>query len=304
MTKINHGVAGTGHANINFTGSTVAIGQNARVEGAAAPSPVSGPGQSSWDIGIITALSLELREVVTMLRRSGHGGKRMTPGGQRFHESHVSIGAKQLNIVATQALSQGHRSAMSAYQSLREHYSPAYIVLLGIAGGVHPDLHIGDVVIAQEVIYYDLRRESHSGVRRRGQSQPVPAPVLRSVKDFFTDHENPVRLIDEKANGQSFQVLSGPIGSGEAVVTDHDAEIRAYISSYNEKTLALETEAGALAQAFYEGVNGDNAPRGWLVIRGISDMADAAKDDAFQVTAARRAGQVLEVLLPYLVAEP
>lgn len=301
MTKINHGVVGTDQANINFSESSVAIGRNARVESA----PLSRgnrSGQSPWTIGVITALSVEMREVVAMLRRFGHSEKRTTPGGQRFHESHISVGARRLQIVATQALHPGQRSAMSAYQSLREQYSPAYVMLLGIAGGVHANVHIGDVVIAQEVIYYDLRKETPHGVRRRGQSQPVPAGVLHSVNDFFTDHGNPLRLMDEKTSGQSFQVLSGPIGSGEAVVADRESDIRAYISSYNDKTLALETEAGGLAQAFFEGVNGDDTAQGWLVIRGISDTADAAKDDAFHVVAARRASQVLKVFIPYLIA--
>ncbi|HZB34161.1 MAG TPA: 5'-methylthioadenosine/S-adenosylhomocysteine nucleosidase [Streptosporangiaceae bacterium] len=301
MTRINHGVFGTDQASITFNGGNVAIGRNARVDSAA--SSHGGPGQNAWNIGVITALSVEMREVVAMLRRLGHTERRTYPGGQRFYESHTEIGTTRLKIVAIQALSPGQRSTPSAYQSLREHYSPAYVVLLGIAGGVHADLHNGDVIIAQEVIYYDLRKETPHGVRRRGQSHPVPATVLHSVNDFFADHETPLRLADEKTR-QSFQVLSGPIGSGEAVVADRDAEIRAYISSYNDKTLALETEAGGLAQAFYEGVSGDNAPHGWLVIRGISDLADTAKDDDFHVTAARRASQVLKTLLPYLIAAP
>jgi adenosylhomocysteine nucleosidase len=302
MKKINHGVVGTGQAQIRFSGSNVAIGRNARVESAIAPSRDGTSERNSWDVGVITALSVEMHEVVAMLEGFGRGERRTAPGGQRFYESRIGIGDQRFKIVATQTLSPGQRSAMSAFQSLREHYSPAYIMLLGIAGGVHDDLRVGDVVIAQEVIYYDVRKETPYGVRRRGQSQPVPATVLHSVNHFFADHDSPLRLTDEKASGQSFQVGLGPIGSGEAVVADRDADIRAYISSFNDKTLALETEAGGLAQAFFEGVNDDNAAQGWLVIRGISDMADAAKDDASHVVAARRASQVLRALLPYFGA--
>ena len=51
---------------------------------------------------------------------------------------------------------------------------------------------------------------------------------------------------------RDFKVLPGPIGSGEAVVANKDAEIRSFLRRFNDKTLALETETGGLAAAFYE----------------------------------------------------
>ena len=66
------------------------------------------------------------------------------------------------------------------------------------------------------------------------------------------------------------------------------------------KTLAVETEAGGVAQAFYEQVTAESSVRGWLAIRGISDSADEAKDDTFHAVASTNAAAVLERLIPYL----
>jgi adenosylhomocysteine nucleosidase len=294
----NEGVLSTGSGSITNEGGKWAIGRNARVESDRTSDNATRA--NSWNLGIITALSVEMRQVSAMLRRIGDVDKRAPAGGQRFHECRATVDGRQLKIVGTQTLRPGQRSAMAAFQSLRERYSPELIALIGIAGGVHPEIQIGDVVIAQEIVYYDTRKETPDRVLRRGQGQPVSATTMHAVNDFFAAHDQPCRI---RAEGGStdFQVVAGPIGSGEAVVADPDANIRKFLGSYNDKILALETEAGGVAQAFFEVVDGDKPSRGWLVIRGISDGADADKNDAFHSLAARHAAQVFEALLPYLV---
>ncbi|MEV7967864.1 hypothetical protein AB0O34_18020 [Sphaerisporangium sp. NPDC088356] len=94
-------------------------------------------------------------------------------------------------------------------------------------------------------------------------------------------------------------MLTGPIGSGEAVIADAESEIIRYLKGFNDKILAVDMEAGGLTQAFHE-QDGSQAVRGWVVVRGISDDAGPNKNDEYHDVAARHAATVLRSLLSYL----
>lgn len=272
---------------------------------AARPQPTrkqAAEGGGRWDVGVITVLSEETSAVRAVLNADGLCRDEVGPGGLRFCEAEVGPAGGRVTVVATQALDRGQRPAALAFERLRQHYRPATVALVGIAGGINPIVRLGDVVVAHEVIYYDLRKELPDQIVHRGQSRPVPAATRRAVNAFFSDHGEPYRATiqgpDECA--RTCHVLSGPIGSGEAVVACKDSEIRSYLSRFNDKTLALETEAGGVAEAFYEAAGMASSGTGWLAIRGISDHADAGKDDSCHDIAAWHAAAVLRQLLPYL----
>lgn len=249
------------------------------------------------DIGIVTVLSQELRAVVDVLRQSGTYRNGQLYGGVEIHEADLPVQGGLLRSVAMQSLDRGPRSAVLAYQFLRHHYAPPLVLLVGIAGGIAPGVAVGDVVISDEVIYYDSRRGTAQGERYRGRSYPV-APVLRHrLNEFFRVHGEGV----QDRGSVWFSVHRGPIGSGDMVITDQDSRVRRWLHEVHEKTLAVETEAGGIAQAFYEEVGHDTALRGWLTIRGISDHADAAKGHSHHGLASARAAIVLARLLPFLV---
>jgi adenosylhomocysteine nucleosidase len=298
------GVKNTGPGTINITRSAVGdhpVVWNTPGPVAAYRPPGSGRG-TPWHIGVITVLSEETSAVAVMMARCGQYRKQTLPGGLRFHEACIGSSGRQLNVVATQALDRGQRSAVIAFEQLRQHYAPPVVALVGIAGGINPAVRIGDVVVVQDVIYYDVRRETPTEVVRRGQSRPVPAATRRAINDFFSDRGEPYRVSIPGLDGtaRSCAVLPGPIGSGEAVVADKNSAIRRYIATVNDKTLALETEAGGVAEAFYELADTTSADSGWLAVRGISDNADPAKDDSRHHVAAWHAAQIFRQLLPYL----
>jgi len=256
-------------------------------------------GTPQWDLGVITILAVEARAVIDVLARSGRY-QRNDQSGQPFHEADVPIGGQTLKVVATRALDLGQRSTILAFEKLRRRYRPRIIALVGIAAGIHPDIQLGDVVIAREVVYYDGRTKTPTGVERRGRSQPLPAAVLHAVKNFFDDHGEPYRLVvTDRDTYRSFLVRSGMICSGEAIIAGADSEILSYLARFNDHTLAVEMESGGFTQAFYEGV-GESSVDGWLVVRGISDLTDHSRDDRYQEIAARNAAATLQRLFPYL----
>jgi adenosylhomocysteine nucleosidase len=300
----NNGVISTGTGSVIVTGS--ALGQGTTVnnshEPTIAPAHTRTAKNISWDVGVITVLTEEASAVTAVLASMGPCITRTGPSGLRFTETRMDSLSRPVNVVATQALDRGQRAAVIAFDQLRQHYAPAVTALVGIAGGISPATGLGDVVVVQEVIYYDLRKETATGVSHRGQARPVPANIRHAINSFFSDHGEPYRatIPDPAGRPHTCQVFPGPIGSGEAVVADQRSSIRQYLTTVNDKTMALETEAAGIAEAFY--ATADTSPgSGWLAIRGISDHADAGKDDTHRDIAARHAAVIFQQLLPYLI---
>ncbi|MFH9070454.1 hypothetical protein [Streptomyces alboflavus] len=303
----NNGIISGGSGN-RITVSGVAMGENTSVTGTPATGPDSrestesaqappGPEPEAWDLGAVTVLSVETRALIDALSRRGTQRKTVTARRERFREFRWVDAGRPVRVAVTQSLHPGQLSAGSAVAALRAAYAPRFLALVGIAGAVHPDLHLGDVVVAQEIVHYEPRKVTPEGIRRRGRSHPVAAEVQHAVNDFFTEHDEPWRL----PWAGEHRALRGLVGSGEAVLADTDAAERAYLRGYNEKVLAVETEGAGLAEAVYAGPAHDRAPEPWLLVRGMSDAAGPDKDDRHHAVAARNAAEVFCALLPHLL---
>jgi adenosylhomocysteine nucleosidase len=106
-----------------------------------------------------------------------------------------------------------------------------------------------------------------------------------------------LRLHGPETN-RDFQVHHGPIGSGNAVISDSASQIRGWLRHYNDKILAIDMEASGFAMACHD--DPDSTPPPWLVIRGISDDASPTKNDDHHQAAAIHAALTLREILPYL----
>lgn len=259
---------------------------------------------SKWhyDVGILAIIPTEIRAILDYLSPGNPiAPQRVASSGRIYYTSTKAVGSgKPLRVAVTQALTQGNRSIVSAFNDMVTDYNPQWIVLLGIAGSIHKDAKLTDVVVAEQSIYYDKRAETESGTKHRGESYNIDPTLLSVVNTILVD-----RIEHDAAVGSfasQFTLHLGPIGTGEAVVKFRDAEVRKWLSAYNEKTLALETEAGGFGQALYElKLNPLRGPRGTLIVRGISDHADHAKDDKWQYPAAQNCCRALDRVLSVLV---
>lgn len=290
MNGFNAGAIHRGRGDITINGP--AMGNQTNVYG----TPQRPQPEERVDVGVLTVLPEETRAVVDAFARSERYTTSRVDGGPMAHHALFrAAGSGSVSAVLTQTLDRGPRSAAVAFTRMRRLWAPPVVLLVGVAGGISEHVRVGDVVIADQVVYYDARRVSAVGEHRRGQDQPAAAVMRHRVNDFFVEYRGALPY-----GAETLRVHSGPIGSGDAVVTDEYSDIRRYLRRYNEKTLAVETEAAGVAQACYEEFGEDAALRGWLAIRGISDRADAAKGTSHHRAAAERAAAVLVRLLPFL----
>jgi adenosylhomocysteine nucleosidase len=288
---MNHNVDG-----ILNVGGTMSVTDSAVGSNAIKTTVISGTTEAreseSGAVGIITITAKETDAVRQVLELQD-----TRRGGLHFYSGEMGT----VPVIATRALGQGQRSTMAAYENLMNCFQPSTVVLTGIGGGFHPDLSTGDVVVSTQVVYYDLRKETPKGTVPRGEQLIAPASVGHTVNRFFTDHDPPVLPItDPFGTERPVTVHSGPIGSGDAVIADRDAWQLAFLRSYNDKILALDMEAGGLSLACHERSARSGRQHQWVVVRGISDDASQAKNDAFQRLAAWHAAHVLRNLIPYL----
>ena len=250
----------------------------------------------SADVGILTVLREEIRAVVEVLQSYDDYRSAPLPGGPQIHRAEVPAEGGRLRVVAMQTLEPGPHSAAAAYHLMRNAFRPPVVLLVGIAGGIRPDLAVGDVVVSDEVICYDARRETTTDPRRRGKSHAMTPAMRYRVNEFFR-RNGPVVSLHPVG---SFEVFHGPVGSGGAVITNEDSDIREFLRRFNEKTLAVETEASGVGQAFYEEIDAERNLAGWMTIRGISDLAGRNKNRDQHQLASDHAAVVMDRLLPLL----
>ncbi|WFE44644.1 hypothetical protein [Verrucosispora sp. WMMD1129] len=277
---------------------------NARTGGdSGAASGRSGEQTPPVDIAVLTVLSPEMQAMTEVFQRATDYRRPAPSDQRRVHQATFTTPYGRLNAVLMQTMDRNQRSAATAYAFLRQVHRPRLVALVGIAGGISERVDVGDVVIADQVIYYDERREAANITYRRGEATAVPARMSLSLSDLFSTRGEPFVLPSVETR-TFFKVVRGPIGSGGAVITDEASDIRAYLQSFHEKCLAVETEAGGLVQAFREDLDTSADAVSWVVVRGVSDHADAAKGHRDHDLAARHAGVAFESLLPFLGHSP
>ncbi|MBA4096797.1 MAG: 5'-methylthioadenosine/adenosylhomocysteine nucleosidase [Rhodospirillum sp.] len=153
------------------------------------------------------------------------------------------------------------------------------IVVCGVAGGIDPELGIGDVVIADRLIQHDYGHLTNQGIRN---FRPGIAP-LGEARDRIAFDLHPELLMRIGAAVKDIQLLPlpsdlgvvtrrppriafGPIVSGDQFINSEDVRERLH---RDYAALAVEMEGAAVAQA------AELIGIPCIVIRSLSDLAGA-----------------------------
>lgn len=254
--------------------------------------------QEKYDVGIVVVTPRELKGVQNFL--SSEGGFERASGRNSsrtyLRKTLELTQGRNASILLTRSIEQGQQSVVSAATALAREAKPKMLVLLGIAGAIDDELNLGDVVFGNTVIFYEDRVEKDRKTVRRLNSKTVPAWTLDKLGVFFSDNDDPARFIG--LDGTTFNVTQAPIGSGEAIVKARRSEIKKYLKDIDYRTAVVEKEAMGFLQYYFEqGIEKESGLEGVVILRGISDKADAEKDDLFQVKAAENCMIVLKKFL-------
>ncbi|WP_042458642.1 5'-methylthioadenosine/S-adenosylhomocysteine nucleosidase [Neobacillus dielmonensis] len=158
----------------------------------------------------------------------------------------------------------GKVNAAMSTTILLEKYKPDGIINTGSAGGLNPDLNVGDVVFSTEVRHHDVDVTAFG--YEYGQVPQLPAS--------FQADEKLVKIAESAARDlEKFKIVKGLIVSGDSFIEDPNRA--AFIRGKFGDLQAVEMEAAAIAQVAHRfGVP-------FVIIRSLSDIAGKQSEISF-----------------------
>lgn len=187
-----------------------------------------------------------------------------------------------------------------------QHCHPSEVIFSGIAGGINPDLHPGDIVMAAKTAQHDFGVLTSEGMEVRGTKSAVtwernpvflePDARLLALAEVSSKR---IRLADiTTSEGKRHpHIIKGVVVTGDVFVASSEktAQLRKALGAD-----AVEMEGAAVAQVCRD----LHVP--WLLIRSISDKADshALQDvDSFMALAAKNSASLVMDIVAHLAPQ-
>ncbi len=173
----------------------------------------------------------------------------------------------------------GKVASGAATALLIQAYSPDAVINTGSAGGFDPELRIGDIVIATQLLHHDVN-VTHFGYEL-GQVPQMPARY-ESDKNLVKIAQSAVESLTD------VKVKTGLVCSGDSFVGSDDAAN--LIKTNFPNMAAVEMEGAAIAQVCHV----MSTP--FVVIRSLSDIAGKTSTmsfDAYLEVAARNSAKLV-----------
>ena len=214
--------------------------------------------------GVIAAMKVEAERIVAAMedaRTETVGSITFTVGKiRRGPDKWTGEQGSEAEVVCA-VCGIGKVNAAMCAQTMILRYAPARIINTGVAGSLSPELGVGDVVIASDVVQHDFDTTAFG-------DPPGLIPGLNTVKMHCSDRlrMSELRNAAEAAlAGTGAKVFDGVIASGDRFVADPETKKR-IVGLFG--AAACEMEGGAIGQVC--AANG--VP--FAVVRTMSDSAD------------------------------
>lgn len=204
-------------------------------------------------------------------------------------------------LVACNAPNMGMSSAAILAVKVALHYRPKCLVMIGICAGSEGKVSLGDIIVANPTWDYGSGKFSIKDGKRVFEGAQYQMPLttrVRGIAERLQSDHSSLNIIKESFPGQrpntSLKFHIGPLASGSAVVAD-DETFRE-IKEQHRKLLGIDMEAYGVMLA------GEELPftTETLVIKGVSDFANAKKDDNLRYYASYVSAQALRFMLENL----
>ena len=175
-------------------------------------------------------------------------------------------------LVVAMAGEAGEVSGALVTKATIDRWRPRDVLLVGIAGGMHDSVALGDVVITTQIWGYE---HGHLGSRYHTGGgyffQPAPT-LLKAALDLAPDWKQRIEVSPPNENALS-RVVKGMTASGNKVVENTSSEYFAESLHLRASIVSVDMEgAGAAAAVGKDHDMGGST--GFLMIRGISDLIE------------------------------
>jgi nucleoside phosphorylase len=215
------------------------------------------------------------------------------------------IGTKSILLATDDKMGMAASSALST--KIISKFSPKYLIMGGIAGGVKDvEKSYGDVLVARYTWNYESGKYKYNTKTKTTVFEPNPEQIelsaslvriineLKSQPGLLTTIESgfTATTTDLKPNEQ-LKVILGPVASGSAVLADKKkvADLR----RGNRKLIGIDMETFGV---FYATKSySSSASTEAMSIKSISDFADHRKNDKYRKYAAYTSAQFVYQLI-------
>lgn len=221
------------------------------------------------DFLLVTALEEERDALLSKLsgyRKLDRDGS----GAHTYYEAEVATKRQDgatYRVIVTSLSGMGPTKAAIKASAVIQRWSPPYVLMVGIAGGVEGEATLGDVMVASQIADYTRGKVSAEGPREeRWVTHPADADLFDAAANFPIGWEDLVR--HERPDGGSPKRRAGVIASGGDVISSKE-QIALYRKDL-PKLIGVEMEGGGMAEGLHDDIK---RPR-FLMIRGVSDLAD------------------------------
>jgi nucleoside phosphorylase len=268
-------------------------------ESSAPPGSLAQAPRRSIELGIVIALAEELRVFQKLLTTRATVEREPRTGQYDYVFEHPATGAR---CVFTLLGEMGPESAILGTERLITRWAPRTLVMLGIAAGIHPDVKVGDVVVASQIDSYLDSARAQPGSHPGSFEFSLGGSVYRGDHEFITHvrnlefaqpdafarwnracQESLAELLSEEARAELTrrrlirpvpELLDVHLASGPVVGAAQ--EFSQWLRKSRDRNhKALDMESGGLMAAAFKRVEAGHT----LVIRGISDYGDERKRD-------------------------
>ena len=230
-------------------------------------------------LGIIGAMESEVELLVSLLdeKTSRKIGK---------HTYYTGILAGTPTVIARAGVGKVNAAACTAAMILE--FAPEYILNTGVAGALGKGITVGDVIIADSCVEYDLE---YGALGDKRGSIFYPDSTSEIVMPADAELSAKLEAAASAVSGGEFAVKRGVVATGDKFISSNEA--REDILSAFPEALCCEMEGAAIAQVcrLYS--------TKFSVLRSMSDSADGEAEMDFPTFAklsADRAAKIAEKL--------
>jgi len=236
------------------------------------------------DFVIVTATPIELKAVVRLLEP--YVPEELLPlrNYTRWGTYYLGkFGQYKTVVVQCRMGTRDERGAGSVTQKALEIWKPKAVIMVGIAFGKNSaEQKIGDVLVATEIIDYDVNRIGLDGIIDRG-SRP---PSSRNLLDIF---EQAHEWEFSRPDASLCKLISGSVLSGDKLVDNPEFKADLFRRFPHAKGGEME------GIGFCSAANSLQKP--WILVKAICDWADGEKNDKYQPLAAAAAVSLVHYVL-------
>jgi nucleoside phosphorylase/tetratricopeptide (TPR) repeat protein len=235
------------------------------------------------DVLIVTVTKVESQAVLKAFKETTGKPSKASPIESKMYRDLGVVNDTSVFMVQSEMGAGGLGAAQETVQKGIEALSPSAVIMVGIAFGVDDKKQkIGDILVSQRLMLYDLQR---IGTGKDGRPRIIPRGDRPHASNWLIDR---FRSADLDWDEQKSKVRFGLIFSGEKLVDNID--FRNDIHDLEPEAIGGEMEGAGL----YSACQDKQVP--WILVKGICDWADGNKEenrDEHQAVAAQNAASFL-----------